>query len=131
MSQTTTGHGRRPIRTPAAWQAADVLASSDWAVTLDDAEREEIRAAALAAGARGETALTLRRESFPLPIIETRVDEWSRQLDDGRGFLLLRRFPVDRLTEAETELAYVGLGLHLGTPVGQNKAGDVLTHIRD
>ncbi|HEX9260679.1 MAG TPA: TauD/TfdA family dioxygenase, partial [Acidimicrobiales bacterium] len=40
-------------------------------------------------------------------------------------------FPIDVLTEAETELAYAGLGAHLGRPVGQNKAGDLLTHIRD
>lgn len=45
--------------------------------------------------------------------------------------MLIRGFPVDELSEAETELAYVGLGLHLGTPVSQDAAGDLLGHIRD
>jgi hypothetical protein len=30
-----------------------------------------------------------------------------------------------------TELAYVGLGLHLGTPVSQSAAGDLLGHVHD
>ena len=49
----------------------------------------------------------------------------------GRGFLLLRGFPVEELTGPEVELAYLGLGTHLGIPAGQNKTGDVLTHIHD
>ena len=44
---------------------------------------------------------------------------------------MLRGFPIDLLGAVETELAYVGFGLHLGQPVSQNAAGDVLTHIRD
>ena len=32
---------------------------------------------------------------------------------------------------AETELAYVGLGLHLGTPVSQDADGTLLGHVRD
>ena len=37
-------------------------------------------------------------------------------LSQGRGFVLLRRFPVDLLDPDEVELAYFALGLHLGTP---------------
>jgi hypothetical protein len=45
--------------------------------------------------------------------------------------VLLRRFPIDLLTEAEIELAYFGLGLHLGTPVSQDAVGTLLGHVRD
>ena len=56
---------------------------------------------------------------------------WVRELSAGRAFVLIRGFPADVLSETETELAYVGLGLHLGTAVSQNAAGDLLGHVRD
>ncbi len=49
----------------------------------------------------------------------------SAALRDGRGFVLVRGFPVDELSPRQTELAYVGLGLQMGTPVSQNAAGDL------
>jgi hypothetical protein len=63
--------------------------------------------------------------------MSARLSGWVRELSAGRAFVLIRGFPVDVLTVAETELAYVGLGLHLGTPVSQNAAGDLLGHVRD
>ena len=49
----------------------------------------------------------------------------------GRGFLLVRGVPVERYGERDATLAYWGLGLHLGTAVSQNAAGDRLGHVRD
>ena len=45
--------------------------------------------------------------------------------------MLLRRFPVDLLSDDEIELAYFALGLHLGVPVSQDAAGTLLGHVRD
>jgi hypothetical protein len=94
-------------------------------------ERDEIVAAARAGARSGLTAATVRRGGdFLLPGLAAKLDGWVRELSAGRAFVLIRGFPVDVLSEAETELAYVGLGLHLGTPVSQNAAGDLLGHIR-
>ena len=73
----------------------------------------------------------LTRETFPLPSLAPRIVEWNRSLSDGHGFLLVHGFPVDELDETGIEVAYMGLGSHLGTRVGQNRQGDRLTHIRD
>jgi Taurine catabolism dioxygenase TauD, TfdA family len=100
-------------------------------VTLSAAERGEIVAAAKASIRSGLTAATVRQEDFPLPGLAAELAGWVRELSAGRAFVLIRGFPVDVLSEAETELAYVGLGLHLGTPVSQNAAGDLLGHVRD
>ena len=67
----------------------------------------------------------------PLPSLEDRFDSWADQLNTGHGFLLVRDFPVDSLSAAAVELAYVGLGLHLGTPVSQDAHGSLLGHVRD
>lgn len=120
-----------PVRSPAVWRGADFTDSAEWATVLTDAQRDEIAAAAHAATAAGLTAATLRRQDFPLPGLAELLQDWAFTLSQGRAFVLIRRFPIDLLTAAETELAYVGLGLHLGTPVSQNAAGDLLGHIRD
>jgi hypothetical protein len=118
-------------RPPWDWRAADVASTSDWRVELDAADQAEIAAAARAALAAGETPQSLRRPSFPLPTVSAKVAVWSAMVHEGRGFVLLRGFPVELLSPEEVEIGFVGLGLHLGGPVGQNAAGDLLTHIRD
>jgi hypothetical protein len=128
---TTTRPRRSPIDSPAVWQPGDIADPSEWTVTLSVPERAEIVAATQAARAAGATIESIGREVFPLPTLGPRVVEWSQSLNEGRGFLLLRGFPVDLLDAADTELAYVGLGTHLGTPVGQDKDATLLGHVRD
>lgn len=119
------------VSSPAVWRPADFADPSEWTVTLSAAERGEVVAAARAAAGSGLTAASVRREDVPLPGLAEKLAGWVRELSAGRAFVLIRGFPVDVLSDAETELAYVGLGLHLGTPVSQNAAGDLLGHVRD
>ena len=119
------------VSSPSVWRPADFADPSEWTVTLSAAERGEIAAVARAAAGSGLTAASVRREDVPLPGLAAKLAGWVRELSAGRAFVLIRGFPVDVLSEAQTELAYVGLGLHLGTPVSQNAAGDLLGHVRD
>src|SRR6185437_9797884 len=50
--------------------------------------------------------------------------DWMRELDRGRGFTLLRGFPVDAHSDAVCEAVWWGLGLHMGRAVPQNTDGD-------
>ena len=43
----------------------------------------------------------------------------------------LRGFPVDRYDENDLRKIYFGLGTHLGTPVFQNRTGELMRAIRD
>lgn len=122
---------RQPVRSAAVWQPGDIVDPSEWMIELTGDERDEIVAATRAASAAGATISTITRDLFPLATLAERAVEWSARLNVGRGFLLLRRFPVDLLDDAETELAYMGLGTHLGTPVGQDKDATLLGHVRD
>ena len=128
---TTSQTVRTPQHGAAVWRAADVHADRSWYVELTDAQRHELVAATHAAVAAGVTLSTMSRERFPLPELSADVAEWSRALESGRGFLLLRDFPIDLLGEREIELAYAGLGSHFGTLVGQNREAELLTHVRD
>ena len=125
--------GRSAQGGPAAWRPAD-LTADDWTVALDDVQRAAIVAAVEQAQRNGMTLdelATAPCSAFALGDLEPHVAAWSDVLASGRGFLLLRRFPIDLLDEQQVELAYMGLGLHLGRPVSQNANGDLLTHVRD
>ena len=128
---STTSHPRQALRSPAVWQPTDLRDAAEWTIELSDDERVEIIAATEHALAASKTIADLRVEDFELPSLAARVIDWSELLNNGRGFVLLRRFPTDRLDPAAVELAYVGLGLHLGIPVGQDAQGSLLGHVRD
>ncbi|MCU1498004.1 MAG: hypothetical protein JWM47_1957 [Acidimicrobiales bacterium] len=128
---TSETNNRRPIAGAAAWRSGDIAGNADWTVELTDGERDEIVAATVAAKAAGASIVDIDQTRFPLPVLGGRVRGWSAQLNEGRGFLLLRRFPIDLLNDRDTELAYVGLGAHLGAAVGQDADATLLGHVRD
>ena len=105
---------------PSVWTPRDFPDPALWSFDLSDCNRD-----ALAAYGRGGEYPELA-EHFGAA-----VNRWSELLTVGPGFVRLRRFPIDELTEAQTERAYLGLGRLLGEPVGQDRDANVLTHIRD
>jgi hypothetical protein len=122
---------RQPVASRAVWRAADTADADAWTYRFSADERTEIVYAAERAASLGLTTATLTADQFELPGLTEQIGGWVEQLNHGRGFLLLRGFPTDVLSSADTELAYVGLGLHLGTPVSQNAHGDLLGHVVD
>lgn len=130
MSSTDASQ-RTPIASSAVWRAGDVADPAAWTIELTDGQRDELATVARSARAAGRTPATLTRADGPLPTLAAVIERIVADLAGGRGFVLLRRFPVDLLSVEEVELAYVALGLHLGTPVSQDAAGTLLGHVRD
>lgn len=122
---------RSSIDAPAVWRAADLVDATRWTIELSDPQRDELARAARTTAADGRTIATLTAADAPLPSLRETLAVVVRILAEGHGFVLLRRFPTDLLTEVEIELAYFTLGLHLGTPVSQDAAGTLLGHVRD
>lgn len=119
-----------PIDLPAAWQGSDLQSSPSWQYRLGASEVSEIHDAVALAKRSGKIVGTLTRDDFPLPVLASKVQEWSRTLDGGLGFILIRGFPTASLG-TDAALGYFGLGLHLGTPVPQNMSGELLCDVRD
>jgi hypothetical protein len=122
---------RSPIVSPSAWRAVELADATAWTIALRDDQRDELAQVARAAAAAGRSLATLTVADAPLPAWADTFDAIVHLLAEGLGFVLLRGFPVDALTDAEIELAYFALGLHLGTPVSQDAAGTLLGHVRD
>lgn len=113
------------------WKTADVLADTSWEISLDELQRHELVQTARNVLAAGHSVETLTMGQFPLPSLVDVIERINVDLSAGRGFLLLRGFPVDVMSEEEAAIAYYGLGTHLGTPVRQNSNAELLSHIRD
>ena len=58
-------------------------------------------------------------------------DEVSRELRDGKGFVVLQGIPVERWNRLETVIAWWGIGCLLGTPIPNNAIGDMIGHVTD
>jgi hypothetical protein len=122
---------REPLRGPEAWRGSELARRRDWIEPLGADEIAELEQALAAVRARGIGLEALRREDFALPRLAPRIQGWVRELARGRGFLLVRGFPVARWGDESSALAYWGLGLHLGVPGAQNPAGERLGHVTD
>ncbi|PJE24466.1 MAG: hypothetical protein CK431_05955 [Mycobacterium sp.] len=108
------------VHAPSVWTPGDFPDESLWSFDLSPADRQ-----ALASYGRGGEFTDLTSH------FGEAARRWEELLTHGPGFVRLRQFPIELLTEAETELAYLGLGRLLGEPVGQDRDASVLTHIRD
>jgi hypothetical protein len=123
---------RSPLATPAVWTGPEVAPRArDWTHVLSAAEIADLDRAVAHARASGKALAALERADFPLTTLAPAVERWLDALERGQGFLLVRGVPVERYGERDAELAYWGLGLHLGKAVSQNAAGDLLGHVRD
>ncbi len=120
-----------PVDSASAWYGSEMAAREDWIRTFSEAEIGELDAAIAHARATGKARDELTRSDFPLPTLAATTRDWLSELADGRGFMLLRGLPVERWGDDDATLAYLGLGLHMGTLASQNAAGDLLGHVRD
>ena len=120
-----------PLEDPAAWRGDRMAERSDWIITLDDRMVAEFETAVAAVAARGIGVLDVTRDDFPLPSMGGHFETMLGALEGGRGFVLLRGLPVGRWSDAENRIAIWGMGTHLGLPVGQDVAGNLLHDVRD
>jgi hypothetical protein len=114
---------------PTGWLGRDLARSREWVVELDGARVDELERAVVHTA--GVPLGDLERDDAPLPLLASDIDTWRAELDTGRGFLLVRGVPVERLGDEGAARAFWLLGLHLGRPIAQNPAGDLLGHVLD
>jgi len=118
------------ITEPAAWVGPDIQDDPSWIHRFGEAELLEL-AQALAHAKRRGARIPFGPEAFPLPSVGKTLDGIVQELEHGRGFNLLRGISREGYSDADCELLYWGIGVHLGRPVSQNARGHLLGHVRD
>jgi hypothetical protein len=122
----------KPVQThPAARIGRDLQQRTNWIHRLAPAELDELDAAIVALGASGKPIATINAADYPLRELDASIRQWRKTLESGRGFFLVRGFPVRKYSKEQAALAFWIVGAHLGDPVSQNSDGDMLGHVRD
>lgn len=120
-----------PITGAAAWVGPQLARHDDWIVRLGANEIAEIDAALRHFKASGAAPQAIGRASFPLPTLAPKLDALPQELLEGRGFVMLRGFPVHRYDLESAAIAYLGLGRHLGSLRSSKGRGHLLGHVKD
>ncbi|MBM86463.1 MAG: hypothetical protein CMM47_10635 [Rhodospirillaceae bacterium] len=73
----------------------------------------------------------MTKSDFPLNSLEDFFTELREELENGLGVIRIKGLPVRSFLPEEQRLVFWGLGLHLGTPVPQSIAGEMIGEVRD
>jgi Taurine catabolism dioxygenase TauD, TfdA family len=128
---TTPSGNCAPVTGPAAWYGSDLQQRTDWIREFSAAELAELDAALRAFKASGAALAGISPKTFPLPLLGPRLGTTLGELLEGRGFAMLRGFPVARYTREEQAIAYMGIGSWFGRARSQNAKGHLLGHVKD
>ena len=86
---------RLAIDHPSAWKPADFPSPADYTIELAASQLGDIEHAMARVKAAGLGLDDLGREHFELPSLGAVIDEIRRQIKKGRGFVVVRRLPVE------------------------------------
>jgi hypothetical protein len=125
-------HEERKNPWPRAWTADDVRQDDSWIQRLSAAEVEGFDLALQHARRLNKPLLAMAQADFPLTdASRTALERAIATTQTGFGMCLVKGFPVDRWSEADTRLAYWGMSLYMGVGRTQNRASQVMNDVRD
>ena len=120
-----------PVSGPNAWFGRDLQRRTDWIRSFSAAELAELDDAVRAFKGHGTPLADISPATFALPALGAVLSGILTELLEGRGFAMLRGFPVERYTREEQAIAYLGIGSHFGKARSQNAKGHLLGHVKD
>jgi hypothetical protein len=122
---------RTPITDPSAWRSRGFARDQSWVYTLSAAELSELDQAVNHCLAQNLECYRFTKKDFPLPKLGRKIEQILKELEDGRGFALLRGIQPDKYDDDTLYRLYWGLGTHFGEPITQNNRGEKIVEIQD
>ena len=120
---------KQPICDNSAWTTETFVNDHTWVYQLTQQDIDDVDQAVLIAKSTGKLIHQLTSNDFPLPNFMYVLTDFKNELENGRGFVLLRGLPIENYDDEEIDIIYYGIGLHLGQPVTQNGNGDLLGQV--
>ena len=111
-----------------AWYATD---DTDWIEEISTDQIGEVEAAVQELERSGVEIEKITAEEVPLPTLGPRLQGLLDEVVNGRGFVLIRRLPVERWAKRQAAIAFLIIGAQLGNLRMQNAEGHLLGHVRD
>ena len=120
---------KQPIDHPASWKATDFGSKDDFSIDLSSQQAAALEAETAAFKKAEISHNKLNPKTFPLTTIKDDVEAWRQEIQRGRGLLMIRGFPTDRMTLEDLRLLFLGLGTHFGRPVSQSANGELIADV--
>jgi hypothetical protein len=128
---STTEARMTPIADRSVWTGTELQSRTDWISYLRPDQIAELNVSIEQALRDGYAYGDMALDGTSLPSLTRTVTGWIDEIENGRGFVLIRGLPVADYTALEARMAYWLLGLQLGIPTSQNAAGDLVADVRD
>lgn len=120
---------RHPVADATAWRASDYKNEHQWTIELSPSHLAELRDALTAS--KASDGLGFDRDAFSLPSLGSVLEDLSDEIQNGRGFAVLRGIDISHHSIDELEFLLWGIGTYLGTGIVQNADGDLIGHVTD
>lgn len=114
------------ITGPAAWRGSDLAHDNAWMIQLSTQMITTIDEALAAVKHSGLSFPHFTKDDFPIHALSDQLAGYAEEMENGKGFLLLRGLPIAQYDSDDINIINYGIGLHLGVPVRQNLKGDLL-----
>lgn len=118
-----------PVSDASVWTGAELAADRSWEYPLGEADRAELDAALSVA--KGKELPAVTKADFPLSNLSGTLAQIGKDLRSGRGFALLRNFPVEGYEYDDIALMYWGLCSHIGVGITQNSESGFIHYVTD
>lgn len=119
-----------PYECDANWKGPELASSGEWIYRLTESDIAELEAALQNVKSRGLDIPAIGKQDFPLPVFSKKLAEISRELESGRGFILMRGLPVERHSPADSKLLYWGVMTYFGKAQAQNMMGELVSDVK-
>lgn len=110
------------VETPSAWRRKDLEQDGSWCLRITPAQEAELTAAADEVLAKGLKVPDFTIDDFRLPELSKVLTHLSDDLEKGRGVVLIRGLPFDRLDETRAAILLWGICLYFGRAMPQHTA---------
>lgn len=119
----------QPITTEAAWRGDVLVKQPQWIYLLSPEQINELESAGARFVEQDPDLRTVQAADFPVPSCADAIRLWGKDVEYGRGFVLVRGLRTHLYSDALSAAIYYILGLHLGEPMRLNEKGDLIDHV--
>ena len=121
----------QPATGPAVWTGRELRQTDDWKIRLTPEDVAELESASAAVARKNIPVQTITAGDFPLPGLGLRLETLAEELENGRGFGVIRGIPVDDTAEDACKIVSWGICSYLGAGIPQSRQGDWINHVID
>ena len=114
-----------------AWYGWGMADDADWIEQISTDQVGEVEAAVQELERSDVEIEKVTAKDFPLPTLAPRLQRILDEVLNGRGFVLIKRLPIERWSRRQAAIAFLIIGAQLGNLRMQNAEGHLLGHVKD